>query len=83
MRHDNLKRHMNQHEDGKFEKDLFCGSSLNTSTTSLDTDYKTDSEFSTTLGHYEIAPIKEEEMIKILKKDAEEYKYKLSHGKVL
>ena len=41
MRHDNLKRHMNQHEDGKFEKDLFCGSSLNTSTTSLDTDYKT------------------------------------------
>ena len=83
MRRDNLKTHMKQHEDGKFDKDSFCGSSLNTSTTSLDTDYKTDSEFSTTLGHYEIASIKEEEIIKILKKDAEEYKYKLSHGKVL
>ena len=83
MRRDNLKTHMKQHEDGKFDKDSFCGSSLNTSTTSLDTDYKTDSGFSTTLGHYEIASIKEEEIIKILKKDAEEYKYKLSHGKVL
>ena len=82
MRSDNLKTHMKQHEDGKFEKDSFCGSSLNTSTTSLDTDYKTDSELNT-LDHYEVASIKEEEIIKILKKDAEEYKYKLWHRKVL
>ena len=63
MRSDNLKKHMKQHEDGKFEKDSFCRSSLNTSTTSLDTDYKTDSDLSTTLSHYEVASIKEEEII--------------------
>ena len=35
MRRDNLKRHMNQHEKEKFEKEYFCGSSIGTSKSSL------------------------------------------------
>ena len=79
MRSDNLKTHMKQHEDGKFENESFCASSLSTSKTSLDN----ESIISSVSASYEVSSTKEEELRKILKRDDEEYKYKLAQGKIL
>ena len=81
MRKDNLKTHMKQHQDGKYEQESFCGTSLSSSRTSLDA----ESDFSSvsTSNSYEVSPMEREEMIKRLKKDDEEYKYKLERGKLL
>ena len=79
MRSDNLKTHMKQHEDGKFENESFCASSLSISKISLDN----ESMISSVSTSYEVSSTKEEELRKILKRDDEEYKYKLAQGKIL
>ena len=79
MRSDDLKTHMKQHEDGKFQNESFCASSLSTSKTSLDN----ESIISSVSASYEVSSTKEEELRKILKRDDEEYKYKLAQGKIL
>ena len=79
MRRDYLKTHMKQHEDGKFESESFCALSLRTSKTSLDN----ESIISSISTSYEVSSTKEEELRKILKRDDEEYKYKLAQGKIL
>ena len=80
MRRDNLKRHMNQHEKEKFEKEYFCGSSIGTSKSSLQ---ESESDFSldTTNKTFEVSTLEREEMTKRLIKDDEEYKYKVERGK--
>ena len=79
MRSDNLKTHMKQHEDGKFENESSCALSLRTSKTSLDN----ESIISSVSASYEVSTTKEDELRKILKRDDEEYKYKLAQGKIL
>ena len=79
MRSDNLKTHIKQHEDGKFENESFCASSLSTSKTSLDN----ESIISSVSASHEVSSTKEEELWKILKRNDEEYKYKLAQGKIL
>ena len=79
MRSDNLKTHMKQHEDGKFENESFCALSLRTSKTSLDN----ESIISSISTSYEVSSTKEEELQKIMKRDDEKYKYKLAQGKIL
>ena len=79
MRSDNLKTHMKQHEDGKFENESSCALSLRTSKTSLDN----ESIISYVSASYEVSTTKEDELRKILKRDDEEYKYKLAQGKIL
>ena len=81
MRKDYLKTHMKQHQDGKYEQESFCRTSLSSSRTSLDA----ESDFSSvsTSSSYEVSSMEREEMIKRLKKDDEEYKYKLERGKLL
>ena len=81
MRKDYLKTHMKQHQDGKYEQESFCRTSLSWSRTSLDA----ESDFSSvsTSNSYEVSSMEREEMIKRLKKDDEEYKYKLERGKLL
>ncbi len=79
MRSDNLKTHMKQHEDGKFENESSCALSLRTSKTSLDN----ESIISYVSASTEVSSTKEEELRRILKRDDEEYKYKLAQGKIL
>ena len=79
MRSDNLKTHMKQHEDGKFENEFSCALSLRTSKTSLDN----ESIISYVSASTEVSSTKEEELRRILKRDDEEYKYKLAQGKIL
>ena len=79
MRSDNLKTHMKQHEDGKFENESSCALSLRTSKTSLDN----ESIISYVSASYEVSSTKEEELRRILIRDDEEYKYKLAQGKIL
>ena len=79
MRSDNLKTHMKQHEDGKFENESSCALSLRTSKTSLDN----ESIISSVSASYEVSSTKEEELRRILIRDDEEYKYKLAQGKIL
>ena len=79
MRSDHLKTHMKQHEDGKFENEFSCALSLRTSKTSLDN----ESIISSVSASYEVSSTKEEELRRILKRDDEEYKYKLAQGKIL
>ena len=79
MRSDNLKTHMKQHEDGKFENESSCALSLRTSKTSLDN----ESIISSVSASYEVSSTKEEELRRILQRDDEEYKYKLAQGKIL
>ena len=67
---------MKQHEDGKFEKESFYASSFSTSKTSVDN----ESILCSASASYEVSSIKEEELRKILKRDDEEYKYKLAQG---
>ena len=80
MRRDNLKRHMNQHEKEKFEKEYFCGSSIGTSKSSLQ-ESESDFSLNTTNKTFEVSTLEREEMTKRLIKDDEEYKYKVERGK--
>ena len=70
MRRDNLERHMKQHENGKFEIESLCGSSLSASTTSLESNF---SSVSTTRS----VSINEEAVLKTMNMHAEEYERKL------
>ena len=79
MRSDNLKTHMKQHEDGKFENEFSCALSLRTSKTSLDN----ESIISSVSASSEVSSTKEEQLRRILRRDDEEYKYKLAQGKIL
>ena len=79
MRSDNLKTHMKQHEDGKFENESSCVLSLRTSKTSLDN----ESIISSVSASSEVSSTKEEQLRRILRRDDEEYKYKLAQGKIL
>ena len=79
MRSDNLKTHMKQHEDGKFENESSCALSLRTSKTSLDN----ESIISSVSASSEVSSTKEEQLRRILRRDDEEYKYKLAQGKIL
>ena len=65
---------MKQHEDGKPE---FCEISLSSSGTSLNTDFSSES----TCNSYEISSLEREKIINKLRKDNEEYKYKMERGK--
>ena len=78
LRSDNLKRHLKQHEDGKPE---FCEISLSSSGTSLNTESDFSSE--STCNSYEISSLEREKIINKLRKDNEEYKYKMERGKLL
>ena len=79
MRSDHLKTHMKQHEDGKFENESSCALSLRTSKTSLDN----ESIISSVSASSEVSSTKEEQLRRILRRDDEEYKYKLAQGKIL
>ena len=76
MRRDNLERHMQQHENGKFEEDSFHGSAVSASTTSL------ESSFSSVSTRRSIT-INEEAVIKTLDMDAEDYEKKLQLGEIV
>ena len=78
MRQDNLKRHMRQHEEEKFEQSIFS------SNTSLNKDYETGSEFSSisSYGAWK-SSLNRENIIKTLEIDAAEYKRKLELGRIL
>ena len=69
---------MKQHGDGNSE---VCGVSLSSSGTSL----KTESDFNSdsTINSYEISSMEREKIINKLRKDNEEYKYKMERGKLL
>ena len=80
MRKDNLKRHMERHENENYQNETIYSSSITSSTTSLQEE--TESNFSLdTTKTYEVSPLKSEEMIKRLIKDDEEYKYSVACGK--
>ena len=76
MRRDNLERHMKQHENGKFEIESLCGSSLSASTTSLESNF---SSVSTTRS----VSINEEAVLKTMNMHAEEYERKLQLGGIV
>ena len=77
MRSNNLERHMQQHENGKFEGESFHGSTFSASTTSLESNF---SSVSTTRS---CKPINEEAVIKTMNMDAEEYERKLQLQKIV
>ncbi len=79
MRRDNLKRHMQQHQNGKFEEESLHRSSISGSTTSL------ESSFSSVSIHRSNKPIaiNEEVVIKTLDMDAEDYEKKLQLGEIV
>ena len=76
MRSNNLERHMQQHEDGKFETDSFHGSAFSASTTSL------ESSFSSVSTHKPMS-INEEAVLKTLDMHAEIYERKLQLGEIV
>ena len=76
MRSNNLERHMQQHEDGKFETDSFHGSAFSASTTSL------ESNFSSVSTHKCIS-INEEAVYKTMDMHAEDYERKLQLGEIV
>ena len=82
MRSDNLKTHMKQHEDEKFDKDSFCGNSLNTNTTSIN--IEPESKFNS-ISSSEIKKtlLNREAIIKRLKMDDAEYKDNLELGRMI
>ena len=69
MRSNNLERHMQQHEDGKFEEESFHGSAFSASTTSLESNF---SSVSTSRSCKAIS-INEEAVLKTFDIPAEEY----------
>ena len=78
MRKDNLKRHMERHENENYQNETICSSSITSSTTTLNK----ESNFSLdTTKTYEVTPLKSEEMTKTMIKDDEEYKYNVACGK--
>ena len=76
MRRDNFQRHMQQHEDGKFEEESFHGSAFTASTTSL------ESSFSSVSTHKPMS-INEEAVLKKMNMDAEDYERKLQLGEII
>ena len=76
MRRDNLERHMQQHENGKFEEESFHGSAFSASTTSLESSF---SAVSTTRS----VSINEEVVLKTMNIHAEEYERKLQLGEIV
>ena len=76
MRSNNLERHMQQHENGKFEEESFHGSAFSASTTSLESSF---SAVSTTRS----VSINEEVVLKTLDMHAEEYERKLQLGEIV
>ena len=79
MRSNNLERHMQQHENGKFEGESFHGSSFSASTTSLESNF---SSVSTTKSCIPIS-INEEAVFKTMEMHAEEYERKLQLGEIV
>ena len=79
MQRDNLQRHMQQHEDGKFETDSFHGSAFSASTTSLESSF---SSVSTSRSCKAIS-INEEAVLKTLDMHAEVYERKLQLGEIV
>ena len=79
MRRDNLERHMQQHENGKFEEDSLHASSLSGSTASLESSL---SSVSTNRSCKTIA-INEEAVFKTMRMDAEDYQRKLQLGEIV
>ena len=78
MRKDNLKRHMERHENENYQNETICSSSITSSTTTLNKESNISLDTTKT---YEISPLKSEELIKRLIKDDEEYKYNVAWGK--
>ena len=76
MRKDNLERHMQQHENGKFDEESFHGSAFNASTTSLESSF---SSVSTTRS----VSLNEEAVLKTMNMHAEEYARKLELGEIV
>ena len=76
MRRDHLERHMQQHENGKFEEGSFHGSAFGASTTSLESSF---SAVSTTRS----VSINEEVVLKTMNIHAEEYERKLQLGEIV
>ena len=76
MRSNNLERHMQQHENGKFEGESFHGSFLSGSTTSLESSF---SSVSTTRS----VSINEEAVFKTIEMHAEDYERKLQLGEIV
>ena len=76
MRSNNLERHMQQHENGKFEEESFHGSAFSASTTSLESSF---SAVSTTRS----VSISEEVVLKTMNIHAEEYERKLQLGEIV
>ena len=76
MRKDHLERHMQQHENGKFEEESFHGSTFSASTTSLESTF---SLVSTTRS----SSLNEEAVLKTMNMHAEEYARKLELGEIV
>ena len=81
MQNDVLKRHMKLHEEhvGKYENESLksCGTGLASSRTSLDKDYKCESDFGSFSGTtYKASSINKEAIIKKLEMNGIEYKSK-------
>ena len=76
MRRDNLKRHMQQHENGKFQEESFHGSPFSASTNSL------ESSFSLVSNTRSVS-INEEAVLKTMNMHAEEYQRKLKLGEIV
>merc|ERR1712105_79760 len=72
---------MERHENENYQNETIYSSSIATSRASLQEE-ETESNFSLdTTKTYEVSPLKNEEMIKRLIKDDEEYKYNVAWGK--
>ena len=82
MRRDTLKRHMKQHEKEKFEKEVFSSASIRSSTTSLQEDCKSVSDFSS-VPAYTSTPINKEFIIKTMVMNADKYKQDMEVGKIV
>ena len=79
MRSDNLERHMQQHENGKFEGESFHGSTFSASTTSLESNFSSVSTSTSCKPIY----INEEAVFKTMDMYAEEYNRKLQLGEIV
>ena len=84
MRSDVLKRHMKQHVEqaGKYVNET-SGIGLGSSSTSLDKDYESLSEFSSVSTSYNASPINKEVLIKNLEMDDVDYKSKMEQGRLI
>ena len=84
MRSDVLKRHMKQHVEqaGKYVNET-SGIGVGSSSTSLDKDYESLSEFSSVSTSYNASPINREVMIKTMEMNDMEYKTKMEKGKLI